>query len=709
MTDLNFRLGVDIGGTFTDFVLMDEHSGRVTVWKSLTTGADPAQGVKNGLDDLRESKHFSAGEIRHVIHATTLITNAIIERKGSKVGLITTAGFRDVLEIGREVRYDLYDLFLQMPEPLVPRIDRVEVHERVSAAGDVLEPLDVESLRSALVYLKERGVESVAIGFLHSYVNDVHEREAAHVAASEFPDLSISVSSEVAREIREYERFSTTVANAFVKPLTRRYFHGLKATLEKLGCHAPLHVMQSNGGVATINAASELPVRLVESGPAAGALIAGYYGELTDEPNVLAFDMGGTTAKLCMIEEGQPSTTYSIEVARVHRFKRGSGLPIRAPSVELIEIGAGGGSIAHIDPLGLLAVGPESTSSHPGPACYGFGGDQPTVTDADLLLGYLNPSYFLGGTMQLYPESAREAVQRQLTKPLGLDVAQLAWGIHAMVNENMATAAGVYIAEKGRDPRRYTLVATGGAGPVHAAEVARKIGLKKVIIPPAAGVASAMGLLVAPPRMDFAHSHLTSLASLDWEQANDIFAGLQAEGMAVLEAVGVTPDSAVVKRTADMRYAEQGHEVSVPLPSGPLSSSSVAGIIASFEDVYEKLYGRLVPGVPLEIVTWRLSIQGPTPNVEFRTAEREQLATMQSDGRNATKGTRPVYFPERGDFAPVTVYDRYELPVGTRSTGPAVIEEEESTIVVGVRDEFAVDQHGNLVIYVGATANSSRQ
>ena len=448
-----YRFGVDIGGTFTDLVVVDERGGVMLVGKTLTTPRDPSVGVLTGLTRMLAEQGLSARDIEVAVHATTLITNAIIERKGAKTALITTEGFKDVLEIGRELRYDLYDLFLEMPKPLVPRQLRREVRERVRKDGRVSIPLDRAQVETVVQELIDQGVESIAVCFLHSYINDEHELAVERQIGEKHPGMFVSVSSRVAREIREYERTSTTVANAYVQPLADKYLDRLAGKMEGIGFGGSLYMMLSNGGIASLRSARELPIRLVESGPAAGALVGGFYGGLVGERNVLAFDMGGTTAKACMVEDGQPMTTYSFEAARVHRFRRGSGLPLKVPAIELMEIGAGGGSIAHLDRMGLLKVGPESAGAEPGPACYGRGGVDPTVTDADLLLGYLNPDYFLGGEMRLDLEAARRAVREKVAGPLNVGEVEAAWGIHEIVNENMAGAARVHIAEKGRDPR----------------------------------------------------------------------------------------------------------------------------------------------------------------------------------------------------------------------------------------------------------------
>lgn len=697
-----FVVGIDVGGTFTDFVLLDEEHGRVHVGKVLTTPDDPAIGILRGLQELLDRHRLHASAVRTIVHATTLITNAIIERKGAKTALITTAGFRDVLAIGREVRYDLYDLFLTMPPPLVHRSLCCEVGERVGADGGVIAPPREDQLTAVVEELTAAGVESVAVCFLHAYANDAHERAAARVIAAHAPHLHITRAAEVAGEIGEYERMSTAVANAYVRPLASTYLQRLERNIGETGFAGTVHIMLSNGGITTVDAASESPIRLIESGPAAGALIGGYYGRQARIPAVLAFDMGGTTAKLCIVEDGRPTVRATFEVARVHRFRPGSGLPIRVPSVELIELGAGGGSIAHIDALGLLAVGPQSAASSPGPACYGFCGDQPTVTDADLLLGYLNAEYFLGGRMRLDSLAAQRAIHRQLVEPLGMDERAVAQGIVEVVNTQMATAASVYLAEKGRDPRRYTLVATGGAGPVHAVEVARKIGLRTVLVPPAAGVGSAAGLLAAPPRMDFAQSYLASLDAVDWGRVVGLYAAMEERGRAMLRATGVVDHDIAIHRNADMRYQNQGHTVPVPVPGGSLDPHAVSDLADAFGAVYQHMYGRSIPGVPIEAVTWRVTLEGPAPAVTV--AATLPTARAQSDGAPPVKATRAVLFPRSAMPVPVPVYARDALVPGDRIIGPTIVEEVESTTVVGPGDVLHVDGQMNLIITVAPLA-----
>lgn len=700
-----YRFGVDIGGTFTDLVIVDEARGRMLFGKTLTTPKDPSEGVLTGLSRMLSEHGLAGADIGVAVHATTLITNALIERKGARTGLLTTEGFRDVLEIGRELRYDLYDLFMELPRPIVPRQMRLEVRERVSKDGTVRTPLDEASLREAIGKLVDGGAEAIAVSFLHSYINDSHEAAAGELLRREHPEVFVSLSSRVAREIREYERTSTTVANAYVQPLTQVYLDRMDDGLRETGFRGSLFMMLSNGGIASLRSAKDLPIRLVESGPAAGALVGGFYGYLGGEAHVLAFDMGGTTAKACMVDEGRPMTTYSFEVARVHRFKKGSGLPLKIPAIELMEIGAGGGSIAHLDRMGLLKVGPESAGAEPGPACYGRGGEDPTVTDADLLLGYLNPEYFLGGEMRLDVEAARRALMTKVAGPLATTETAAAWGIHEIVNENMASAARVHIAEKGRDPRRYTLVATGGAGPVHAYRVAKKLGLSKLICPLGAGVASTIGLLVAPPRVDYVHAYVSRLEDLDWERLRAIYREMEDQARATLAEVGVPSGEVRLLRMADMRYVGQGYEVVATLPEGELGPASAGAMRAAFEEAYRELYERTLPSVDVEGLNWRLFAYGPEAGAEAIAADLRRGGSGEASGvAGALRGHRPIYLGEKEGFVPAAVYDRYKLSPGDRFRGPAVVEERESTVVIGADGAVTVDPYRSLIIEIEGAA-----
>jgi N-methylhydantoinase A len=701
-----YRLGVDIGGTFTDLVLVDEMTGQLIIGKVLTTPGDPAAGVLQGTKRLLAQQAIAPEAVAHCLHATTLITNALIERTGARTGLLTTRGFRDVLEIGRELRYDLYDVFLEFPPPLCERAMRVEVHERIRRDGAVQTPLDDEELRRQLRGLTETGAESIAVVFLHSYANSAHEEAAERIAREEFPGVFLSASYRIAREIREYERTSTTVANAYVQPLAARYLRRLGAGLHDLGLRGALALMTSAGGIVSEETARAVPISLVESGPAAGAIAGAFFGELAGERRVIALDMGGTTAKACVADDGQPLVTYSFEAARMHRFRRGSGLPLRIPALDLIEIGAGGGSIARTDRLGLLTVGPQSAGSDPGPACYGRGGEDPTVTDADLLLGYLDPGYFLGGEMRLDSDAARRAVADRLAPSLGRDAVTVAWGIHDIVNENMASAARVHLAERGRDPRAYALIATGGAGPVHAHRIARKLRIRRVLCPLGSGVASTIGLLVAQPRTDLVHSYICRLDDLEWEQLNAIYARMRDSAIALLAQVAVPATEVQLQPFADLRYVGQGFEVVTALPPGPYSATSAAAIAHAFEAAYQMNYGRAMPGIPVEGLSWRLRASGPRTDAR-RVADALLTEPRPDAGGQALRGERLAYFPERGGFISTPVYNRYALRPGECLAGPALVEERESTVVVGPDARFSVDRYQMLKIEMEA-ANLGR-
>ena len=694
-TVANYRIGVDIGGTFTDLLLVDDRSGQTVVGKVLTTTDDPSRGVEQVLVQALDRAGVGAARIRHLVHGTTLVTNAIIERKGAHTALLATQGFRDSVEIGREHRYELYDLFLELPKPLTPRHLRFDIPERTAAGGEVLKAADKEMVESLAAELAERGIEAVAISFLHSFSNPTNERAARQAVKSAAPGLWVSISSEVAPEIREYERASTTIANVYVQPLTEQYLQGLESRLADLGFGGSFFVMLSSGGIATVETATRFPIRLLESGPAAGALAAAALGAESGVRDLLSFDMGGTTAKLCVISDSRPEVTYDFEVDRRYRFRKGSGLAVKTPVIEMIEIGAGGGSIARINQLGLLKIGPESAGSNPGPVCYSRGGSQPTVTDADLTLGYLDPDYFLGGRMTLDAAAARKAIGSHIARPLGLSAAEAAWGIHQLVNENMANAARVHVVERGRNPRSLPVIAFGGAGPVHGYRVAELTGCSNLILPPSAGVASALGFLVAPLAFDFVQSHYTRLDDVDWNHLNRMFSELESKGNRLLTDSGALPRDITHARSVDIRYVGQGHEVRVPVPAGVLGASDQATLQQNFNRVYQALYGRSGPEVGLEALTWRVMSTGPTPIIHRQTAKRARAA------RPALKGKRPAYFPEQGGFVETPVYDRYRLAEGDRIGGPAIIEERESTAVIGPGGEASVDARLNLVVSVG--------
>ncbi|PPR60169.1 MAG: Acetophenone carboxylase gamma subunit [Alphaproteobacteria bacterium MarineAlpha4_Bin2] len=686
----SYSLGIDIGGTFTDIVAYDQATGQVVKAKELTTPDDPSRGVITGIRNLLGIDGLGPNDFRRMVHATTLFTNAIITRDGAKTGMLTTGGFRDAVEIGRERKYELYDVFITKPDPLVPRDLRVEISERIGPDGAVLTPIDIDAVKQEAARLVDEGVESLAIVFLHCYANSAHEDAAVEAISAAHPGLFLSSSNDVSPEIREYERASTTSANAYVKPLAQRYLDNLVVEANGLGITAPFFMMLSNGGLTHLEEAKSRPVLMLESGPAAGALVAAHFGGLAGEKNILAFDMGGTTAKLAMVEDGEPHVAYSFEAAREKRFVVGSGLPMNISTIELIEIGAGGGSIAHVDGMGLLKVGPRSAGSEPGPVCYGRGGKEPTVTDADLLLGYLNPEYFAGGSMNIDPDVSRVAAE-PLAQALGLTVPEVAWGIHDVVNENMASAARVHIAEQGNDVREFTLLATGGAGPVHAYYVARKLGLRRLICPASAGVASALGLLIAPARVDRTGTVARRFSEMDWEALEAQYQALQTDAANVIAETGFAPSEAVVTRLADMRFAGQGFEIVLELPSGPYNAGSAPALRQAFEEVYRETFARTPPDVEPEIINIRISMKAEVPGLGIKPE------TDRGSG-NPKTGSRLAYFPGLDDFVDTPVYDRNLMTLGYSFSGPAIVEESESTLILGPEAEARVDKQFNLIV-----------
>ena len=685
------RVGVDVGGTFTDFVLVDEHRDMIFTGKQLTTPTDPGKAICEGVSRIVSEAGIEMSQLDGIVHGTTLVTNAVIERLGAKVGLITTSGFRDVLEVGHEMRYDLYDLFLEKPEPLVPRNLRLTVNERIASTGEILSELDEAGVNAACNELISKGVDTIAVCLINAYVNPQHEERVRDLILADYPDLPVTISTVVAPEIREYERTCTAVANAYVLPLMRRYIDDLQSKLTGLGLEGPLNVMLSGGGIAALRIAQEAPIQMIESGPAAGAISGAYYGRLTDTQSVIAFDMGGTTAKMCLIEDFNPEHANTFEAGRVRRFRKGSGVPLKVPVIDLIEIGAGGGSISRLDAMGLLKVGPDSAASEPGPVCYGLGGENPTVTDADLLLGYLSPEYFLGGEMSLDVGMVRNAIEAKLATPSGMTATDIAAGIHAIVNNNMAAATRAHIAEKGRDPRRYTLVATGGAGPVHGYGVAKQLKLNRFICPLGAGVSSALGFLIAAPATEGVHSYVSTLDQLDSEKVLKIFNDMSVSASNSLVEAGGDVKTITIKHRVEMRYRGQGFEISVDLPDDLAEVDLPKLLKADFLKRYAELFGRSISDVAIETVTWRISASGPTPNIQLN------FEGQQIDRGAASKGERQVFFPETG-YATCKIYNRYGLAAGTIISGPAVIEERESTVVAGPDTTISVDDHLNLII-----------
>ena len=692
MSDKIYRLGCDIGGTFTDFVLLNDRTGELTINKCLTTPGDPSDAVEYGIRQLDERVPGFVKCLDEVIHGTTLVINSIIERKGARTGLMTTLGFRDVLELGREIRYAPYDVFAEFPKPLIPRSLRFELDERVRSDGTVLKPLDPGEARKVVRQMLEMGVESIAVCLLNSFENPSHEQMVKDIVLEEAPDISVCISYEVLPQIREYERTSTTVTNAYVKPLTGKYLYKLAKRLESLGSTGKLFIMLSSGGITSIKTAAEFPVRIIESGPTAAVISGQYYGKLFNIPEIFCFDMGGTTAKSCLIQGGVASVVPTFEVGRVQRFMKGSGLTIQVPVVDLMEIGAGGGSIAHASKLGTLQVGPESSGAEPGPMCYGRGGEAPCVTDADLLLGYLDADYFLGGEMKLDKDAAMKGVERAIAEPLKVTPVQAMWGIHDLINETMAGAAKTHIAEKGGNPQMVTVIAFGGAGPVHAYGLTKKLGAKRLIVPPNAGVGSALGFFTAPRAFDLVRSHKSPLMEADFFEIEKIFSNMETEGVRTLE-VGGKSEGIRFDRSVDVRFVGQGSETNVPVPEGDFSRVDPKEIRKRFDQVYEKLYGRTYPDSAVEFINFK--VRASLPERLLKLPELAQSACELSD---AVKGERPAFSGIKKDFIPHTVYDRYKLNRGAIFRGPAIIEERESTVIVGEDAAVSVDKYGFLWI-----------
>jgi len=685
---VSYRVGFDVGGTFTDFVLQSS-TGELHTAKRLTTYPDPSEACLAGLDELAARAGVGFAQLAQLVHGTTLGSNIVIERKARGIGLLTTRGFRDVLVIGREKRYQVYDLQIEKPAPLIARRFIGEVRERVLADGSIRDPLDEADARAAIRALAARGVTTLAICLLHAYLNPAHEKRLGELVAEEAPDVAVTLSHEVSPTFREYERTSTTVVNAYVMSAVRDYLQALQGALRGRGYRGRLFVMQSSGGVATADAMERYPVRMIESGPAAGALMAAVYGELAGHRDLIAFDMGGTTAKLALIEHGRPFTTTAFELHRVNNAP-GSGLPMNIQAIDLVEIGAGGGSIARAK-LGVIAVGPESASSTPGPVCYGRGGHAPTVTDANLVLGYLNPAYFAGGAMTLDVAAARRAIEEKVARPLGLEVEDAAWGIHAIVTTNMELATRVVSIERGRDPRALTVVAFGGSGPVHGCRLAQALGIPRVILPAAAGVTAALGLLAAEVRFDVARTYVRRLDALDPAAVDAMYADMAAQALDVVRQSAVTSELRVL-RSVDARYVGQGYELTVPVPADGLDAAALARVRASFDEIYAARYGYAAPHEPVEIVTWKLAAVAGTPRVT--------LAKATAGGGTARKGSRLAYFPERGGFVETPVYDRYTLSEGAIVEGPAIVEERESTTVLPPGTTATVDAYASLIVTV---------
>ena len=682
------RLAVDIGGTFTDAVV--EHGGELIGVKVPTTASAPEEGFLDCLRLALERAGLAARDFGAIIHGTTLATNALIERKGAKTALITTEGFRDSLEIAYEARYDQYDMFLDKPRPLVPRSLRFTVPERVNVRGEVLTPLDEGAVLALVPDLLRLEVESVAVGFIHGYANPAHERHVREILGAELPELAVTLSGEVCPELREYERLSTATANAYILPAIARYLRALDAALDEEGFDCPLRLVTSAGGMTTLETAARFPIRLVESGPSGGAIFAKAIAAQCGEAAVLSYDMGGTTAKICLIEDYTPMTAREIEVARAARFMKGSGLPLRIPVVEMIEIGAGGGSVAHVDALGRIAVGPESAGSEPGPACYGRGGGRATVSDADLLLGRLDAARFADGSLCLDEAAAGAAVAADVGGPLALPLADAAHGIAEIVDENMANSARIHAVEHGKDLSAWTMIAFGGAGPLHAAQLADKLGLARLIVPVNPSVGSAVGFLWAPVAYEVVRSRYMTVSAFDWGAAQALLDTLEAEARDIV-AAGAGGAALGVRRTALMRYVGQGHEVEIELPEGRFTPATAGEIRERYERRYVELYGRALADAEIEILTWNLAVATPE-----RTVPAVGRAPNGAVARAI--GHRRLFDTECGAFAEVPAYWRPDLPTGCALRGPALVVEGQTTTVVPASFSLLVDDAGNLVI-----------
>ncbi len=689
--DATYRLAVDIGGTFTDVVYEPDAAGaqRVTV-KVLTTYDDPANGVMQGIEAVLERAGAEAGDAGLVLHGTTLATNALIERRGARTALLTTEGHRDALEMALENRFEQYDVNIDRPRPLVPRRLRLPVRERLDAAGRVLVPMDSKSLDAAVAALDGHGVESVAIGFLHAYANPDHEHAAAERVREKLPDVSITLASQVCPEIREYERLSTACANAYVKPLMARYLGSLQRKLTDRGMVCPVLLMTSGGGLTTLETAAEFPIRLVESGPAGGALLAARIAAEGGHERVLSFDMGGTTAKICLIDGAAPLLSRSFEVDRTYRFKKGSGLPVRIPVIEMVEIGAGGGSVARVDKLSRITVGPDSAGSEPGPACYGRGGRDATVTDGDVVMGRLDPKSFAGGRLALDTAAAERAVTEAIGDPLGLNLHTAAFGISEVVDENMAAAARAHAVEWGEDTQGRTLVAFGGAAPLHAAQLAVKLKLDRVIVPAHAGVGSAIGFLIAPVSYEVVRSRYMRVSGFDADLVNAVMAEMRAEALEVVSSAAET-EGLLETRRAYMRYVGQGYEIAVPVPGGTIAEDAGEVLRAAFDHEYRRLYRRTIPNLDVEVLSWSLALAAPQP--EFSA----DSAAPRTDPAEAVRRVS-LFEPLTGEMADGAFYRRVDIRPGHWLEGPAVISEEQTTTVVPAGFSAGVTVRGHLVL-----------
>jgi N-methylhydantoinase A len=697
-TPRTFRVGVDVGGTFTDLVGLDA-AGRLYTRKVPSTPADYSQAIRAGLQALLADMGVDGAALRELIHGATVAGNAILEHKGAATGLITTKGFRDVLEIRRLRMPRLYDMHWQKPPPLVERYRRLEVDERITCRGEILRPLRPEDSRAAIETLLERGVESIAVCLIHAYANPVHERLIAQQIRERAPHVAVSISSEVQPEIKEYERTSTTVINAYVQPVVERYLRGLEACLADLGVDAPLLIMQSSGGVMTAATARQRPIHMIESGPVAGVMGALHLGNAIGERHLITFDMGGTTAKASIIEDGQLTRSPEYEVGGGinvgHRLLKGGGYLLRVPAIDVAEVGAGGGSIAWLDKGGALQVGPHSAGALPGPACYGLGNAEPTVTDANLVLGYLNPDYLVGGALRLDADRAHAAIAEKIAAPLGLERVEAAYGIHVIANAAMMRALRAVSIERGRDPRRFALLAFGGNGPVHGVDLARGLGVARVIVPPVPGLFSALGLLFAEVEHHYLQTFVANCRDVDAARLQEIFARLEREALQTLAAEGYAADRVAVRRFADVRYLRQNSELTIPVGDGPLTPQHLRQLEADFAAEHDRTYGYRSPQETVQIVNLRLVARGLDAG---RVPARLQLGEPSDLAR--PPAPRRVYFGPQVGWRDTPVVRRSDL-AGTAQPGPLIVEEYDATTVVPPGCSACLDDWGNLVIALG--------
>ncbi len=668
----SIRLGADIGGTFTDVVL--EKDGVVFSTKVLTTYTAPENAIIDGMHQVCEKAGVTPDQIGQIIHGTTLATNALIERRGAKTALITTQGFRDVIEMRTESRFEQYDLNLTLPEPLLARQFRFTVTERVNAKGEVMIPLDRTEVEAVADQIAIAGFDSVAVGLIHSYLNPAHEQMIRDVLAERLPDVAVSISSEVSPQMREYERFNTVVANAYIKPLMASYLGRLEQRLKAEGVTCRVFLMHSGGGIISIQNAADFPVRLVESGPAGGAVFAAHIAARYGIDKVLSFDMGGTTAKICLIKNQTPKTSRVFEVARTYRFKKGSGMPITIPVIDMVEIGAGGGSLAHVDSMNQIRVGPESAGSEPGPACYGRGGDRPAVTDADLVLGKLDADNFAGGSIKLHAGHSKAALAAHVGEALDMDAVEAAFGVAEVVDENMANAARVHAVENGEDLSEYTMIAFGGAAPLHAGRLCEKLGVARLIVPPGAGVGSAIGFLRAPYSFEANRSVYMKLSDFDPQVIRDLLTDLQTEATGFVRTCDATSDI-LSEFKVYMRYAGQGWEIPIELTLDQAMTPDAAIFTARFEEDYAKLFGRTVVGMDIEITVWSVNA---TTSAETVT----RIAATTGDGTATSQGQRSVFDAASGQYLDADVIDRATMQTGQRAQGPAAVSEDETTIII---------------------------